>query len=351
MFGTFGDTSKARVEQGLWKRVTVAVQCTDKKEEKGELRTWVGAEPAVVIKEDTITANDRFALDPDGLYLFSSAKPEMMTASIAVRTVRVQMSVATDADVKANRARDKSVGEILLLPAYIEKTELILLLEKVSERQFRMVVIQTDPYTGLRHHSGTPLIQMPKFHYRTCLVLNAISSKNVVDDVFWLAVYNMAIHNHPGDVDRFYDILIPFLTDKPLESTLVEAEVAAGNIPSLSESSSSELSEGSPRDASIKKLFEQCGSWRAPQISKTAYVKTVMEAFHYILCRRGLTEYLANQAHLALYAELITMMENDLRYILPSDSDVKICELAVREFSRYAVTVTDFLESSNKDSK
>ncbi len=107
MFGTFGDTSKARVEQGLWKRVTVAVQCTDKKEEKGELRTWVGAEPAVVIKEDTITANDRFALDPDGLYLFSSAKPEMMTASIAVRTVRVQMSVATDADVKANRARDK----------------------------------------------------------------------------------------------------------------------------------------------------------------------------------------------------------------------------------------------------
>jgi len=60
------------------------------------------------------------------------------------------------------------------------------------------------------------------------MVLNGVPKKNALDDVFWMALYNMAIRKHEGDTDRFYDILLPFLTGKPLESTLVEAENAAG---------------------------------------------------------------------------------------------------------------------------
>ena len=107
MFGTYGDTTKARVDVGSWKRVVVTVNCAASSGDKGEMRTWVGTEAGVVLKEESIVANERFALDPDGLYLFSSATAAMMPGNIAIRTVRVESCFFTDQDVKANRARDK----------------------------------------------------------------------------------------------------------------------------------------------------------------------------------------------------------------------------------------------------
>jgi hypothetical protein len=75
MFGTYGDISKSKVETGHWKRVVVSVKCGNgEKGSKGEMRTWVGTETGAVLKEDTIVADERFAIDPDGLYLFSSAQ-------------------------------------------------------------------------------------------------------------------------------------------------------------------------------------------------------------------------------------------------------------------------------------
>lgn len=167
-----------------------------------------------------------------------------------------------------------NVGETLLFPALVEGAELILLMERVNERFFKVVVIQTDPYSGLRHHSATPVEAMPEIRYRTCMVLNNVPKKNAMDDVFWMALYNMAIHQHPGDIDRFYDVLLPFLTGKPLEASLVEAETAAQK---LSES------------------YELFGSWRAPQRSNTAYVRCILEAFHYLLIRRGVSQLQAGQ--------------------------------------------------------
>lgn len=107
LFGTFGDTTRARLEPGVWRRVVVAVKCTDKQNEKGELRTWVNTEPGVVLKEESIVANERFSIDPDNLFLFSSAQSNMMPGNIAIRTIRVEMSFASDKDVRSNRARDK----------------------------------------------------------------------------------------------------------------------------------------------------------------------------------------------------------------------------------------------------
>ena len=115
MFGTYGDTTKAKLEPGIWKRVTVAVKCTDDQNGKGEFRTWVGTEAGVMLKEESITANDRFAIDPDNFFLFSSAQTAMMPGNIAIRTVRVEMTFASDKDVKANRARDKVIGYLDLL--------------------------------------------------------------------------------------------------------------------------------------------------------------------------------------------------------------------------------------------
>jgi hypothetical protein len=118
-------------------------------------------------------------------------------------------------------------GESLLLPLLIESRELLLLLERTTERVFKVVVIQTDPFHGLKNHSVSAAGSAPEIKYRTCLVLNNIPKKNALDDVFWVAVYNLAVNSHQGDTDRFYDVLLPFLTGKPLEECLVESETAA----------------------------------------------------------------------------------------------------------------------------
>ena len=107
--GTFGDTTKAKVDTGCWKRIVIAVKCIDPKEKdkKGEMKTWVGTEPGIVLKEDTIVANERFAVDPDSFFLFSSAQTGMMPGKIAIRTVRIERAFASDKDVMEARARDK----------------------------------------------------------------------------------------------------------------------------------------------------------------------------------------------------------------------------------------------------
>jgi hypothetical protein len=83
MFGTYGDTTKARLVKGVWKRVVIAVKCGLQTGEKGEMRTWIGTEPGVVLKEDTIVANERFTLDPENLFLFSSKQPSMMPGELS----------------------------------------------------------------------------------------------------------------------------------------------------------------------------------------------------------------------------------------------------------------------------
>ena len=52
--------------------------------------------------------------------------------------------------------------------------------------------------------------------------------KNALDDVFWAALYNMTLNPHDGDTEKFYDVLLPFLTGKPLEASLLEAGAASG---------------------------------------------------------------------------------------------------------------------------
>lgn len=107
MFGTFGDVTKAKLKPGLWKRIVIAVRNVDGKNEKGEMRTWIGRESGVVLREETFGSNGRFAIDPETFYLFSSTQSEMMPGNIAIRTLRVERAFATDEIVRENYARDK----------------------------------------------------------------------------------------------------------------------------------------------------------------------------------------------------------------------------------------------------
>jgi hypothetical protein len=173
------------------------------------------------------------------------------------------------------------VGDSLLLPLYVEGRELMLYLERVNDRVYRAVVIQTDAKMGLMNHAVSASEAFPQISYRTCMVLENISKKNVLDDVFWMASYNMAVNVHPGDTSRFYDVLLPFLTGKPLEASLVESEKA--------------FSEYKESESISNNIFDSCGPWRFPQRSDTAYVRAIIESLHYIFRRRGMTEFEASQ--------------------------------------------------------
>eukprot|EP00961_Rhodomonas_salina_P008564 116619-Rhodomonas_salina.2 len=59
------------ITANCWHRVCVAVKCGNGKE-KGELQTWVDGQQSVTLQSEAIVQNDRFALDPVALYLFSS---------------------------------------------------------------------------------------------------------------------------------------------------------------------------------------------------------------------------------------------------------------------------------------
>ena len=169
-----------------------------------------------------------------------------------------------------------NVGETILLPGLVEGQELIILLERTKDRIFKVVLINTDATGGLEFHASTATEAMPEIKYRTCLVLSDVSKKNLYDDVFWLAFYNMAIHSHGGDIVKLYDVLIPFLSGKPLEASLVEAE------------------ESALRDQLT------CGQFRFPQKSRSAYVQCILEALNFMLHSHKLTELQAELVSCAL---------------------------------------------------
>ena len=107
VFGTFGDITKARVAVDTWTRVVITAKCTAEDAEKGELRTWVNAEPGIVVKDGAIRSGERFAIDAEGLFLFSSKTTSMMPGNVLVRCIRVDEVFSTDETVRTNRARDK----------------------------------------------------------------------------------------------------------------------------------------------------------------------------------------------------------------------------------------------------
>ena len=210
--------------------------------------------------------------------------------------------------------QDINTGEALLVPVTVEQNEMLIIVERTTEKAYRFVVVQTDPFAGLKHHAVSPTESMPEIKYRTCMVLTDISKKNALDDVFWMAVYNMAIHPYKGDTAKFYDVLLPFLTGKPLESSLVDAEHAAAAVEptrkeleaaihtfldrkgrGLTEEANHFKTIADDAIAHHRKAVASCGDWRSPQRSKTAYVRCIVEAFHFMLSRRGFTDVQTSQ--------------------------------------------------------
>jgi hypothetical protein len=72
---------------------------SSEKDQNGQLRTWVGTEAGVILKEDSSAANERFAIDPDSFFLFSSVQSTMMLP------LRIEKTFATDTYVMESRSK------------------------------------------------------------------------------------------------------------------------------------------------------------------------------------------------------------------------------------------------------
>ena len=200
-----------------------------------------------------------------------------------------------------------ATGHTLLLPALVEERELLILMQRTTDTMFKFVIVQTDATAGLQYHDSKAA--PPKIQFRTCLVLDNIPKKFALDDVFWMAVYNLSLNAHPNDTAKFYGVLIPFLTGKPLESSLVEA-----------------------RDGS---------ALRDPQRSVTAYVQCIFEAVNFMLTERGVPAVECDQVKLAVSAQFVHMIQNDLKFVLPDSNGQRICKLALSHLSYEFVQLTE----------
>jgi len=452
IFGTYGDTTKAKVEKSKWKRLVISVNCGDE-DQKGLIRTWVDSVPCAVVQHEEIIKDGRFALDPDALFLFSSKNHSMMPGHVQVRHIRVDATFMDNAMVREQRARDKiismydeerkdeidkqrkgltlsvlfpkprpiwgaptltatfgdafiegttleassllswsytvlnftlsralnemsnflgplnsleragvsdaayifsksgvmmrqmikllrhrnktqlmsflrklrstlgdlDVGDTLLLPVIVENKELVIIMTRTTDQAFRFVIVNTDPLGGLQYHSASPVAGPPKLKYRSCMVLNNVTKKNALDNVFWMAVYNLALKQHDGDTERFYDILLPFLTGKSLETSLVEAEVQG---------------EHGNDDAAS-------GPWRSPQRSRTAYVRCLLESLHYVLREKGLNEVHAKLVTLAIRAQFVKMIANDMDFVHPDLNGIRVCRMACSQLAYSTVKLAE----------
>ena len=219
--------------------------------------------------------------------------------------------------------RDVSVGEAIVLPLLVEGQEVLLIFEGVTSGSYRVVVVNTNAEKGLKFHAVSVEEGVPKIKYRVSMVLDKVTKKNALDDVFWMAVYNLTLCNNPGDTAKFYEILLPFLTGKPLETSLVEAEAAAA--------------------AASEKGLEHSkgyGEWRSPQRSGTAYVRAAMAAMHYLLRTRGLSSFKSKCVRLSLRAQFVEMIQNDLKYVFPDQNGERVCQLACEQLSYNTVKLT-----------
>ena len=150
------------------------------------------------------------------------------------------------------------------------------------------------------------------------------------------------------------------LTNEPLESSLVKAEqcarVAEESKIQMNQlyADAAELARKGDAHGSTKLLtaadlkkeehiqnLAGSGVWRHPQKSRTAYVRCIVEALHYMLLRRGISELDTEQVHLALFTEMVCMMKQDLKCMLPDENGVRVCKLAAQELCYSTVRLID----------
>ena len=105
----------------------------------------------------------------------------------------------------------------MLVPGGIGPRAVTYIVEKESEEFYRFSIVNTDPTGGLDYHVSRA-DQPSRLKYQTVLSVKEVPVAKIMDDAFWGLLFKLALmpakQNTP---EKLYDLLIPFLVDKPLE--------------------------------------------------------------------------------------------------------------------------------------
>jgi hypothetical protein len=199
------------------------------------------------------------------------------------------------------------VGETLLLPGGIGESVVIYILEREQEQIYRFSVVNTSPDVGLDWHQCNPTSCSPLIQYQTILSIKDITQQKIFDDMFWGTLLKLAIipakENTP---EKLYDLLLPYLVDKPIDQIVSESEVDESSM-----------------------------EYRSPQQSNTSYVRAMMESINYILKRHQLNKLKIQQLIFVIETQYIDFISHDMQFMRAIDhSERKIILLCCDEYSR-----------------
>eukprot|EP01083_Nonionella_stella_P030773 84290_1 len=199
-------------------------------------------------------------------------------------------------------------GSFMLIPGgWVKKAPhfVIFVLEKL-ENSFRLAVCNTG--LGNEYHPVSAIFP-PKIKYKNTIVIDDIAPDRILDDAWWAMVFKLIVYKSKlNGPERLYDYLLPFLTKKPLEASIFETDM------------------------------DDCMDWRSPQLAKTDYYRSILEAFHYMHRRLGLSSGQLKTIHFNLRRQYVKMLVHDL-HTVPSvtESDMRLVRMGCQQLAYSAV--------------
>lgn len=175
--------------------------------------------------------------------------------------------------------------------------------ESKDGRLFRFVVCNTGQ--GLHFHAASAQFP-PKLKYKTCLAIGGVTEDRIVNDIFWAVLlrlmYSPSKNNKPS---RLYELLLPFLTDEPLECAVAD----------------------SMRDDKLE--------WRSPQRAGSCYFRCVLEAAHYLCRAEGLSIPQTKLVAFGVRLQQVLMLEQDLGVSKGGvrESDLRVVQIAAQQLA------------------
>ena len=202
------------------------------------------------------------------------------------------------------------VGESMIVPGasgYPDPREakkwvtvsLTFVLERTSEEFFRFTVVNTDVEGGLAYHELNATQSVPTIDYKVCMALDDVPKERMLDDAWWLFVLKLvSAENHPAS-KRLYDLLLPWLTDKPLE----ESFSAAAEV-----------------------------DFRKPHDNEVSFYRCVTETIFYLLRRQGFSSGRAEQVIFCIRTMMLIQADLDLYHSQMSDREARFLKIAWQNF-------------------
>jgi thiol-disulfide isomerase/thioredoxin len=203
-------------------------------------------------------------------------------------------------------------GEFLIVPHAISGNPILFVIEKTGAETANFVVVNTNPELLSCHPaSGQP----PKIKYQTCLVLENVIYARVKDEAFW-GIMHWVANNAESEgwtmqpVEVLYKILLPFLQDRSWE----------------------EIHHNQTRLAAAS--AEPDAQMRSPQRSETGHLRCLIEAFQYLMRRRGLDAAARKEVSLMLRLEMLELVMHDLMFVQQvSSAERTLLHIACRQVS------------------